>query len=182
MISSALVYKSVCPGIAQAFAASLSTASTAALVAAGNRILPGILQTPYTSSPGINGSQQHTAWLSRSMQGCRGQHSMVQEEAGLAEHIHEDPRLAKIQAVTQKVGQGHKRPSLPQRTIESTCTYVEVVCSSNRQLSFQRRLLSGLVPKPDARKGTVFWVQASILLQVGTVGSLDSVNQTSCCI
>jgi hypothetical protein len=30
---------------------------------------------------------------------------MVQEEEGLAEHIHEDPRLAKIQAVRQKVGQ-----------------------------------------------------------------------------
>jgi hypothetical protein len=33
----------------------------------------------------------------------RAQHSMVQEQEGLAEHVHEDPRLAKIEAVRKKV-------------------------------------------------------------------------------
>jgi len=39
---------------------------------------------------------------SRSMQPCRMQHRMVQEE--FAEQLQQDPRLAKIEAVRQKVG------------------------------------------------------------------------------
>jgi hypothetical protein len=47
--------------------------------------------------------QQLWSSKSSSRQAFRAQHSMVQEEEGLAEHIRQDPRLAKIEAVKKKV-------------------------------------------------------------------------------
>lgn len=104
-------------GSVQALSGTLTAVGTSALAAAGNRLLPrllsasisGISTTSSSSSSRTTDSSKHTTtqqlWSSDSSNGqaFRAQHSMVQEEEGLAEYIHEDPRLAKIEAVKKKV-------------------------------------------------------------------------------
>jgi hypothetical protein len=107
---------------------------------------------------------------------------MVQEEEGLAEHIHEDPRLAKIQAVREKVCPRGHHPIIASEKHHWTCTYVKVVGSFIGQMSCQCRPLSGIMPKPNVRWGAVFWVHASVLPPVGTITSLDSSNRTTWCL
>jgi hypothetical protein len=100
MLSASSIYGSLTNGSLQA----LSATATATLAAAGNRLLPRIprLGSCNASSRSSNTSEQQR-WMPISMQAYRSQHSMVQEDEGLPEHVHEDPRLAKIEAVRKKV-------------------------------------------------------------------------------
>lgn len=105
---------------------------------------------------------------------------MVQEEEGLVEHIHEDPRMAKIQAVRQKVGQDSVKGA--------TCTYVNTslpVCVPSGSRLVSVVCCQGPCREPDPMpKPAVLGFGCSVLglrkyyLQVGIVRSLVLYNQT----
>lgn len=105
MLSPSALYGTLSNGALQA----LSATATATLAAAGNRLLPRIphLGSSCNSSSTSSSSTVQQTWVHSSMQAYRVQHSMVQEDEGLPEHVHEDPRLAKIEAVRKKVGAWH---------------------------------------------------------------------------
>lgn len=105
MLSPSALYGTLSNGALQA----LSATATATLAAAGNRLLPRIphLGSSCNSSSTSSSSTVQQTWVHSSMQAYRGQHSMVQEDEGLPEHVQEDPRLAKIEAVRKKVGAWH---------------------------------------------------------------------------